>query len=204
MARFLLTLMAIISFTFTLLRIRKTNLKELGIVQVKVLVLVLLLIIFNEPFYNVRVIRHWKFYSVMQTGLEATYLGFLLHFWAFLLDTLVANNVRSEPMRFYLPKLILVILIWVFITVSAIATKFREIEGTSDFWRGESMQVFSWGLSILLIAYGAYLILLVSKAFRYINYMKENFKLVFILTILVISIVILCMIFNGIQAYISE
>ena len=128
--------------------------------QVKVMVLVVLLVLFNEPFFGIDFIRHIKFYSVIQAGIEATFIAFLLHFWAFLLDTMVASNVRIEPFKFYLPKVTLVFLIWIFITLNAISVKFEELD-SAETWLSKKKTILKNGLGILMIVYCLYLTIIV-------------------------------------------
>ncbi len=108
-------------------RLRKQTCIEMGLVQKKVLILLGLLFLFNEPLVGIDWVTKLKFYHVVQSSFQATYFAFLLHFWAYVLDTIVANDVRAEPIKFYCPKVCLVVLIWVCITFSVMITKLKEI-----------------------------------------------------------------------------
>lgn len=103
-----------------------------------------------------------------------------------------------------MPKLLLVFLIWILVTVSAIASKFKEIDQDNLLWSSSWFGFISWALSATLLLYSLYLLLIVSKALRYLNYMRSNFKLVFFLTLVVISIGIAYLMLYGIESFISE
>ena len=59
-------------------------------------------------------------------------------------------------------------------------------------------------MTVLIVIYVAYLVFVLSKAFRHLNFMKANFKLVLALTVGVIAGGVLMLSFNGVQAYVSD
>lgn len=116
---------------------------------------------------------------------------------------MVASNVRIEPFKFYLPKVSLVFLIWIFITLNAICVKFEEIDN-SETWLSKNKTILKNGLGILMIFYSLYLTVIIQKAFQNLMYMKPNFKLVFNFTIGVIMILVFCLLGSGVKVYLSE
>jgi len=114
---------ALLSIAVFLYYLRAANVKcrELGLIQVKVLALLMLLIIYNEPLSFISSVTHMKFYAAVQSALSATFFAFLLHFWAYLIDSIfLMDNSRNEVIRFYFPKLILMVLIWILTLLSVI------------------------------------------------------------------------------------
>ena len=138
----------------------------MGLLQKKVLLLLFLLLVFNEPFYGISAVTGLKFYSVAQALLEATFLAFLLHFWAFLLDSTVSSGSGEFGVKFSGAKTCLVFSIWLCVSASVICVKLNDGE-TFSLARVERLA--SWSLTALVIIYALMLAVLLQRALKFLR-----------------------------------
>lgn len=153
---------------------------------------------FNEPLALFTSVTGLRFYSVVHAGIQGTYFAYLLHFWIYRLDTIVASDTRSDQSNLEIPKAILVFLLWLCITLQVIVLKLSEINFSNDLTAQVRRPFFSYLLTLLLGIYASYLAFLFVKAFRFLRYMKPNFKLVLFYTLIVIVIGVVLLSFHGV------
>lgn len=166
------------------------------------------LILFNEPFYFFHALIPYKIVSIMNTVIQATFISLLLHFWSFLIDTISEEDViRESPIKFYGPKLLLVVLIWLFLMVALALVRMQEAADPTFYWdldiNQTSVKALSWILFCLLIIYSLYLIGITMKACAAIRRLKESYKFVIGMTLIVIATCVFFLSFLGLQKYVS-
>ena len=91
-SKYMFTFTTVIVSLLILNKLSKHRLNKMGIVQKKVVILLILLFLFNEPLLIFGFLSNLRIYAIVQAIVQASFFGFLLHFWAYLLDTIVQNN----------------------------------------------------------------------------------------------------------------
>ena len=177
------TLCAVGCLVFFARRVNQFNFADIGIIQKKLLILICLLILFNEPLYYYHALIPYKIMSFVNTIVQATFVAFLLHFWAYLIDTISEEDmIRESPVRFYLPKLGLSVLIWIFLLISLTMVRMQEAADPTFYLNvginQSSVKTVSWILFLLLVVYSIYLISITAKALSAIQRLKESYKFV--------------------------
>lgn len=93
------TVMAII---YIARRVTQFNFTDVGIIQKKVIILLVLLFLFNEPLLFFHALVPYKVISIFNSVVEATFIAMLLHFWSFMIDTISEEDmIRESPVKFY-------------------------------------------------------------------------------------------------------
>lgn len=91
---------------FFLLKIKQFSFSDIGIIQRKVINLIIFLILFNEPFYYFNAYVPFKTMNVLNTIIQVFFFIMILHFWTYVLDTLSEEEmIREDPIKFYFPKI---------------------------------------------------------------------------------------------------
>lgn len=193
---------------YFILRIKQYNFFDIGIIQKKLLLLVIFLILFNEPLYFFNALVPHKMLGIINTVIQATFIAMLLHFWAYLIDTISEEDViRENPIKFYGPKLCLVVLIWIFLLAALTLVRVQEAVDPTFYWNVETKDfkilILSWLLFLLLALYSLYLGSITYKACSHIRRLKETYKYVIAMTLGVIIGCIFFLGFLGLQKYVS-
>ena len=138
------------------MRAKQIKTRDIGIVQVKVIVLGILLVFANNPLRPSEGILF-----VIQKTFEVTFCTFLLHFWAFLLDTMAASNVKIESFKLFLPKILFMCVLWSLLLLNGL-TRFNL--PTILLTQTENL---GFGLMAVTLIYLIYLYIAFYKAVRY-------------------------------------
>lgn len=173
-------------------KLKQFRLSDIGIIQGKVIYLIIFLILFNEPLYYFNAYIPYKMLNYVNTFIQATFLAMILHFWSYVLDTLTEQQmIREDPIWFSLPKILITFVIWIFMLVTFALVRFQELRDPSFFWKYESsdlmIKYLSWILTLLIAIYFVYIFSIVSKATAAIRRMNDNKKLVTGFTIAVVA-----------------
>lgn len=190
-------------------RLLQFSFTDIGIIQKKLLYLLILLFFFNEPFYVLFGLSNNRAINVFNTLIQSSFLAMLLHFWTYLIDTISQDEViRLNPIKFGCPKITLALLLWIFLTISMISVRFKEANNPLIYWnlatKDSSMIIFSAVLLLLLVIYCLYLVIITYISCSSIKRMKENYKYLLCTTYGVIAIWVGCLGLVGIENYVSS
>ncbi|CDW75735.1 UNKNOWN [Stylonychia lemnae] len=167
---------------------------DLGLIQKWVFVLLVQLLFFDDPFYAARNIFPYSSYSIIQALCQATFLSMILFFW------LVNEVINIDERRFYLPKVVLCLCIWVVMMLSSGYLNLQQISDPSFYWRDDigsfysTMQILT---VILFFLYFTYFVIVAYVAFFQIKEMKKSYKF----TVMYVSFYSLMNIYMFIIAY---
>lgn len=206
--KFLFTIGTAACIFFFVKRVSQFNITDVGIIQKKLLMVLLFLFLFNDPLFFFHALFPYKIVSIVNTVVQASFIALLLHFWSFLIDSISEEDmIRENPIRFYGPKLLLVVLIWLFLLVTLSMVRIQEAADPMFYANMDinqtSVKTLSWILFFLLVLYGLYLVAITLKACTAIQRMKENYRFIISLTLTVIATCLFFLGFMGLQKYVS-
>ena len=189
-------------------KIKQFNFADIGIIQRKIINLLIFLILFNEPFYFFNAYVPFRIMNILNTVIQASFFAMILHFWTYVLDTLSEEDmIREDPIKFYFPKMWLVFMMWIFMLVTFALVRYQEQRDPSFYWKYESndltLKYLSWILLFILVIYSIYLLSIIIKSLGAIRKMKEGYRFVVGMTISVVIASIFLFAFFGVHTYIS-
>ena len=197
--KYIFSFVSIIVTYFYWRQIRTYQPDDLGLIQKWIILLLALLILFNEPFSGIRNIFPFKVYYVMQALTQSTFIAMILFFWLVIVHSISSNEVISiDSRRFYLPKIIISLAIWLILTLSMSYVNLKAVGDPSFNWRDDlgsfysTIQILS---VILFLLYSSYFLIVAYVAFFQLTEMKKSYKFSLFLTFGVIFasiILILC------------
>ena len=165
------------------------NFSDLGVAQKKLLYLLFLLMFYTEPISAH--FLHFYVTAVISNLFYAAYVAFLLHFWLFLLDSIVSKDAHKQPLKVQAPKLALIISIFFSISLLKIYISLITLSNPTYFSSNTPslpFRVISWLLILQMAIYSFYLLGIFIKAIKIFNYMVPNFKLMLSFTVMTIWI----------------
>lgn len=187
---------------FYIRRICQYNFSDSGIVQKQLIALLVLLLMFNEPFYFSYALSGYKMMSTINTGVQASFVAMLLYFWLFIIDaSSKQDQITESASKFYLPKLLLSGVIWCFLLIALSNVRVHESQNPLIGWESTTTDMMGWVLVVILVLYGVYLATLVSKVFK--TRLPDSFKFVIGITVAVMILSLSLLILVGLQNYIS-
>ena len=90
-----------ISILYMTKRTTQYNFEDIGVIQKKLIGLLILLFFFNDPLYYFLGLSPNVFICAIRTLMQASFVAILLHFWVYLMDTISQEDmIRENPMRF--------------------------------------------------------------------------------------------------------
>ncbi|XP_034017866.1 transmembrane protein 181 isoform X2 [Thalassophryne amazonica] len=195
-----LTFMVTCMFAHSL---RKFSMRDWGIEQKWMSVMLPLLLLYNDPFFPLSFLVNSWFSGLLDTFFQATFLCALLLFWL-----CVYHGIRVQGERkfltFYLPKLVIVGLLWLSAVTLGMWQTVNELQDPTyqykvDIENFEGMKVF---FLIVVAVYILYLIFLVVRAcseLKNMPYSDLRLKFLTALTfvVLIISMLILYLRFGA-------
>lgn len=195
-----LTFMVTCMFAHSL---RKFSMRDWGIEQKWMSILLPLLLLYNDPFFPLSFLVNSWFPGTLDAFFQALFLCALLLFWL-----CVYHGIRVQGERkfltFYLPKLIIVGLLWLSAVTLGIWQTVNELQDPTysyrlDFGSFQGMKVF---FLIVVALYTLYLIFLIVRAcseLKNMPYSDLRLKFLTALTfvVLIISMVILYLRFGA-------
>eukprot|EP00347_Sterkiella_histriomuscorum_P006317 403353220 len=177
------------------------QMEDLGLIQKWVFVLLVQLLFFDDPFYSMRSLFPYNSYSIIYSFSQATFLAMILFFWLVVVHSISSNEIINiDEKRFYLPKIILCLGIWVVLMISNTYLNLQQINDPSFYWRDDvgsfysSLQICS---VVLFLLYSSYFVIVAYVAFFQIKEMKKSYKFSLYMTFGVILFCISIMLFNG-------
>uniref|UniRef100_H2MIQ7 Transmembrane protein 181 n=1 Tax=Oryzias latipes TaxID=8090 RepID=H2MIQ7_ORYLA len=189
-----LTFMVTCMFAHSL---RKFSMRDWGIEQKWMSILLPLLLLYNDPFFPLSFLVNSWFPGTLDAFFQALFLSSLLLFWL-----CVYHGIRVQGERrfltFYLPKLIIVGLLWLSAVTLGIWQTVNELQDPTysykiDIANFQGMKVFFLIVVILYILYLIFLIVRACSELKNMPYSDLRLKFLTALTfvVLMISVVIL-------------
>ncbi|XP_023808880.1 transmembrane protein 181 isoform X2 [Oryzias latipes] len=195
-----LTFMVTCMFAHSL---RKFSMRDWGIEQKWMSILLPLLLLYNDPFFPLSFLVNSWFPGTLDAFFQALFLSSLLLFWL-----CVYHGIRVQGERrfltFYLPKLIIVGLLWLSAVTLGIWQTVNELQDPTysykiDIANFQGMKVFFLIVVILYILYLIFLIVRACSELKNMPYSDLRLKFLTALTfvVLMISVVILYLRFGA-------
>ncbi|KAL5282824.1 TMEM181 family protein [Megaselia abdita] len=189
--RFIFMLFAFIVLCWYAHTLRKYSIYDWSIEQKWIGLLLPLVLLYDNPFFPLVFIMNSSFPGMLDAFLQATFLCAMLMFWLCIYHGLRQNERRLT--NFYLPKLLVVLPIWLCAIVLATWEKCNELRDPtySHFVDTKNYNAFKIFFFISGIMYILYLLLLMLKAYtelRLMPYFDMRLKFLTILMMFVISI----------------
>uniref|UniRef100_A0A3P9KKU0 Transmembrane protein 181 n=1 Tax=Oryzias latipes TaxID=8090 RepID=A0A3P9KKU0_ORYLA len=187
-----LTFMVTCMFAHSL---RKFSMRDWGIEQKWMSILLPLLLLYNDPFFPLSFLVNSWFPGTLDAFFQALFLSSLLLFWL-----CVYHGIRVQGERrfltFYLPKLIIVGLLWLSAVTLGIWQTVNELQDPTysykiDIANFQGMKVFFLIVVILYILYLIFLIVRACSELKDMPYSDLRLKFLTALTFVVLMISVL-------------
>uniref|UniRef100_A0A672NPC3 Transmembrane protein 181-like n=1 Tax=Sinocyclocheilus grahami TaxID=75366 RepID=A0A672NPC3_SINGR len=183
--------------------LRKFSMRDWGIEQKWMSVLLPLLLLYNDPFFPLSFLVNSWFPGTLDAFFQALFLCALLLFWL-----CVYHGIRVQGDRrflsFYLPKLLIVGLLWLSAVTLGIWQTVNELQDPTyqynvDIQNFQGMKVFFLLLVAVYVLYLVFLVLCACSELKNAPYTDLRLKFLTALTllVLVISVVILYLRFGS-------
>uniref|UniRef100_A0A9J8A8K2 Transmembrane protein 181 n=1 Tax=Cyprinus carpio carpio TaxID=630221 RepID=A0A9J8A8K2_CYPCA len=183
--------------------LRKFSMRDWGIEQKWMSILLPLLLLYNDPFFPLSFLVNSWFPGTLDAFFQALFLCALLLFWL-----CVYHGIRVQGDRrfltFYLPKLLIVGLLWLSAVTLGIWQTVNELQDPTyqykvDIQNFQGMKVFFLLLVAVYVLYLVFLVLCACSELKNAPYTDLRLKFLTALTllVLVISVVILYLRFGS-------
>ncbi|CAF1013223.1 unnamed protein product [Adineta ricciae] len=155
--------------------------------------LLIFLVFYNDPFYPLTFLLNNSFTSILDGILQTTFLAVLLLFWLSVYHGIRQNIRRFVP--FYLPKIILIGILWmvsVVLSSARIAQEFRDpmYNLTIDIRPFTAIRIIFYIVGILYVLYLLFLIIRAFSELRNTPYFDIRLKFATLLMLCVVCILI--------------
>ncbi|XP_038582934.1 transmembrane protein 181 isoform X3 [Micropterus salmoides] len=195
-----LTFMVTCMFAHSL---RKFSMRDWGIEQKWMSILLPLLLLYNDPFFPLSFLVNSWFPGTLDTFFQALFLCALLLFWLCVYHGIRVQGER-KCLTFYLPKLIIVGLLWLSAVTLGIWQTVNELQDPTyqykvDIGNFQGMKVFFLVVVALYILYLIFLIVRACSELKNMPYSDLRLRFLTALTfvVFVISMVILYLRFGA-------
>ncbi|XP_028809362.1 transmembrane protein 181 isoform X1 [Denticeps clupeoides] len=195
-----LTFMVTCMFAHSL---RKFSMRDWGIEQKWMSILLPLLLLYNDPFFPLSFLVNSWFPGTLDTFFQALFLSALLLFWLCVYHGIRVQGER-KCLTFYLPKLLIVGLIWLSAVTLGIWQTVNELQDPTyqykvDIANFQGMKIFFLLVVCLYILYLVFLVVRACSELKNMPYSDLRLKFLTVLTfvVLIISMVILYLRFGA-------
>ncbi|XP_036432958.1 transmembrane protein 181 isoform X2 [Colossoma macropomum] len=183
--------------------LRKFSMRDWGIEQKWMSILLPLLLLYNDPFFPLSFLTNSWFPGTLDTFFQALFLCALLLFWL-----CVYHGIRVQGERrfltFYLPKLVIVGLLWISAVTLGIWQLINELQDPTyqynmDMKHFQGMKIFFLLVVVLYVLYLVFLLVRAWSELKNMPYSDLRLKFLTSLTflVLIISTVILYLRFGS-------
>ncbi|XP_076862617.1 transmembrane protein 181 isoform X2 [Brachyhypopomus gauderio] len=196
----------VVTFTVTCMfahSLRKFSMRDWGIEQKWMSILLPLLLLYNDPFFPLSFLTNSWFPGMLDTFFQALFLCALLLFWLCVYHGFRVQGER-KCLTFYLPKLVLVGLMWFSPVTLGIWQMVNELQDPTyqydmDIKHFQGMKIFFFLLVAIYVLYLGFLLLRAWSELKNMPYSDLRLKFLTALTflVLVISMVILYLRFGS-------
>ncbi|XP_057594359.1 transmembrane protein 181 isoform X2 [Hippopotamus amphibius kiboko] len=183
--------------------LRKFSMRDWGIEQKWMSVLLPLLLLYNDPFFPLSFLVNSWFPGMLDDLFQSVFLCALLLFWLCVYHGIRVQGER-KCLTFYLPKFLIVGLLWLASATLGIWQTVNELHDPMYQYRVDTgnfqgMKVFFMVVAAVYILYLLFLIVRACSELRHMPYVDLRLKFLTALTfvVLVISIVILYLRFGA-------
>ncbi|XP_075869619.1 transmembrane protein 181 isoform X1 [Nelusetta ayraudi] len=183
--------------------LRKFSMRDWGIEQKWMSILLPLLLLYNDPFFPLSFLVNSWFPGTLDAFFQALFLCALLLFWLCVYHGIRVQGER-KCLTFYLPKLVIVGLLWLSAVTLGIWQTVNELQDPTyrykvDIVNFEGMKVFFLIVVALYILYLIFLVVRACSELKSMPYSDLRLKFLTALTfvVLVISVVILYLRFGA-------
>uniref|UniRef100_A0ABK0LXP5 Transmembrane protein 181 n=1 Tax=Rattus norvegicus TaxID=10116 RepID=A0ABK0LXP5_RAT len=201
--RFVFVVLTFIVICLFVHSLRKFSMRDWGIEQKWMSVLLLLLLLYNDPFFPLSFLVNSWFPGMLDDFFQSLFLCALLLFWLCVYHGIRVQGER-KCLTFYLPKFFIVGLLWLASVTLGIWQTFNELNDPMYQYRVDTgnfqgMKVFFMVVAAVYILYLLFLIVRACSELRHMPYVDLRLKFLTALTfvVLVISIVILYLRFGA-------
>uniref|UniRef100_UPI003AAF33C3 transmembrane protein 181 isoform X4 n=1 Tax=Centroberyx gerrardi TaxID=166262 RepID=UPI003AAF33C3 len=195
-----LTFMVTCMFAHSL---RKFSMRDWGIEQKWMSILLPLLLLYNDPFFPLSFLVNSWFPGTLDTFFQALFLCALLLFWLCVYHGIRVQGER-KCLTFYLPKLVIVGLLWLSAVTLGIWQTVNELQDPTyqykvDIANFQGMKIFFLIVVAIYILYLIFLIVRACSELKNMPYSDLRLKFLTALTfvVLIISMVILYLRFGA-------
>ncbi|XP_035378550.1 transmembrane protein 181 isoform X1 [Electrophorus electricus] len=196
----------VITFTVTCMfahSLRKFPMRDWGIEQKWMSILLPLLLLYNDPFFPLSFLTNSWFPGMLDAIFQALFLCALLLFWLCVYHGFRVQGER-KCLTFYLPKLVLVGLLWFSAVILGIWQLVNELQDPTyqydiDIKHFQGMKVFFLLLVAMYVLYLGFLLLRAWSELKNMPYSDLRLKFLTALTflVLIISMIILYLRFGS-------
>ncbi|XP_063773714.1 transmembrane protein 181 isoform X2 [Pseudophryne corroboree] len=183
--------------------LRKFSMRDWGIEQKWMSILLPLLLLYNDPFFPLTFLVNSWFPGMLDDLFQSLFLCALLLFWLCVYHGIRVQGER-KCMTFYLPKLFIVGLLWLASVTLGIWQTVNELHDPTYQYRVDTgnfqgMKIFFLVVATVYILYLLFLVIRACSELRHMPYVDLRLKFLTVLTfvVLVISIVILYLRFGS-------
>ncbi|XP_031207818.1 transmembrane protein 181 isoform X3 [Mastomys coucha] len=201
--RFVFVVLTFIVICLFVHSLRKFSMRDWGIEQKWMSVLLALLLLYNDPFFPLSFLVNSWFPGMLDDFFQSLFLCALLLFWLCVYHGIRVQGER-KCLTFYLPKFFIVGLLWLASVTLGIWQTFNELNDPMYQYRVDTgnfqgMKVFFMVVAAVYILYLLFLIVRACSELRHMPYVDLRLKFLTALTfvVLVISIVILYLRFGA-------
>ncbi|XP_066523673.1 transmembrane protein 181 isoform X1 [Hoplias malabaricus] len=177
--------------------LRKFSMRDWGIEQKWMSILLPLLLLYNDPFFPLSFLTNSWFPGTLDAFFQALFLCALLLFWLCVYHGIIIQGERTF-LKFYLPKLVIVGLLWTSAITLGIWQLVNELQDPTyqynmDMQHFQGMKIFFLLVVILYVLYLVFLLVRAWSELKNLPYSDLRLKFLTTLTflVLVISLVIL-------------
>ncbi|XP_069103871.1 transmembrane protein 181-like isoform X1 [Argopecten irradians] len=189
--RFVFVVMTFLSTCLFAHSLRKFSMRDWSIEQKWISVLLPLLLLYNDPLFPMTFLVNSWVPGIMDGIFQATFLCGLLMFWL-----CIYHGVRQTDRRFakfYLPKLIIVGLIWITAVTLASWQGYNELQDPTYYYRLDTTNFMGFKIFFFIVGglYLLYLLYLLVRAYaelRSMPYFDVRLKFMTLLMLIVLSI----------------
>nr|KAF6508642.1 transmembrane protein 181 [Rousettus aegyptiacus] len=183
--------------------LRKFSMRDWGIEQKWMSILLPLLLLYNDPFFPLSFLVSSWFPGMLDDLFQSAFLCALLLFWLCVYHGIRVQGER-KCLTFYLPKFFIVGLLWLASVTLGIWQTVNELHDPTYQYRVDTgnfqgMKMFFMVVAAVYILYLLFLIVRACSELRHMPYVDLRFEFLTVLTfvVLVISIVILYLRFGA-------
>eukprot|EP01113_Clastostelium_recurvatum_P032076 TRINITY_DN4071_c0_g1_i1.p1 TRINITY_DN4071_c0_g1~~TRINITY_DN4071_c0_g1_i1.p1 ORF type:complete len:482 (+),score=143.15 TRINITY_DN4071_c0_g1_i1:98-1543(+) len=161
---------------------------------------------YDNPFFPLSILRNGWFFPILDQVFTASFMAALLFFWIVMFDGLRKEGQPLTFVRFYLPKVVLVGLIWLCSVIVYSWFELHEIRDpvwSTDLKDNAGWVFFSIILAILAFVYLAYLVWCVASAWkqsRTLPHLGLRLKAIGFFTVLIVIAVVVGLGFSFVGA----
>ncbi|CAF4140380.1 unnamed protein product, partial [Rotaria sp. Silwood2] len=200
--RFIILICSITVTWLFIKSIHQFSILDWSLEQKWTVLLLIFLVFYNDPFYLLIILSDYLFLSILDKILQISFLCILLLFWLSFYHG-IRQNVR-QFLPFYLPKIILVSILWIFSIVFSSVRIIQEFHDpmynmTIDITQFTIFHIIFYIVGIFYVLYLLFLIIRAYSELRNMPYfdVRLKFTTVLMICVILISMIIIVLRFGS-------